>query len=44
MIEEQVKRWSKDVEPKNVAEGRSSKTEGGDSEGMYSDGHMDDDR
>ena len=44
MTEEQVKRWSKQEEPKNVAEGQSSKTDRVDSEGMYSDGRADDDR
>ena len=34
MTEEQVKIWSKDVEPKNVAEGESSKTDGVDLEGI----------
>ena len=43
MTEEQVKIWSNDVEPKNVADGRSRKT-GGDSEGIYSEGRTDDDR
>ena len=44
MTEEQVKRWSKHEEPKNFAEGESSKTNGVDSEGMYSEGRADDDR
>ena len=44
MTEEQVKIWSKHEEPKNVAEGESTKTGGVDSEGMYSEGHADDDR
>ena len=44
MTEEQVKRWSNDMEPKNVVEGRSSKTDEGDLEGMYSEGRTHDDR
>ena len=44
MTEEQVKIWSKHVEPKNVAEGESSKTDGVDSEGMYFEGRAEDDR
>ena len=44
MTEEEVKIWSNDVEPKNVAKGRSRKTDGGDSEGMYSEGRTHDDR
>ena len=44
MTEEQVKRWSKHEEPKNVSEGESSETDGVDLEGMYSKGHEDDDR
>ena len=44
MTEEQVKIWSKHVEPKNVAEGESSKIDGVDSEGMYFEGRTDDDR
>ena len=44
MTDEQVKRWSKHEEPKNVSEGGSSRTDGVDSEGMYYDGRVDDDR
>ena len=44
MTEEQVKIWSNNVEPKNFAEGESSKTNGVDSEAIYSEGHADDDR
>ena len=44
MTEEQVKTWSKHEEPENVSEGGSSRTDGVDSEGMYSEGHADDDR
>lgn len=44
MTKEQVKIWSKHVEPKNVAEGESRKTDGVDLEGMYFEGHTDDDR
>ena len=44
MTEEQVKIWSKHVEPKNVAEGESSKIDGVDSEGIYSEVCADDDR
>ena len=44
MTEEQVKRWSKDVEPRKVVEGGSSNTDEVDSGGMYSEGRMDDDR
>ena len=44
MIEERVKRSSKQEESKNVVEGESRKTDGVDSEGMYSEGRVDDDR
>ena len=44
MTEEQVNRWSKDVEPKVVAEGGSSKIRGEDSKGIFSKVLTDDDR
>ena len=44
MTEEQVKRWSKHKESKDVAEGESSKTYGVDSVGMYSEGRADENR
>ena len=42
--EEQVNKWSNDVETRVVGEGRSSETIGDDSEGMFPEGLMDDDR
>ena len=44
MTEEKEKIWSKHKEPKKVAEGGSSKTDGVDLDGMYSEGCVDDDR
>ena len=44
MTEEQVKIWSKHEEPENVSEGGSRRTDGVDSEGMYSEGRVNDDR
>lgn len=38
------KKWSKCEEPEKVSEGGSSRTNGVDSEGMYSKGRADDDR
>ena len=43
-MEEQVDKGSTDVEPKVIAEGRSSETIGEDSNGMFPEGLMDDDR
>ena len=44
MTEEQMNIWSKDVEPRVVAEGGSSEQSGEESEGMFFEGLMDDDR
>ena len=44
MTEEQVKTWLKHEEPEKVSEGGSSRTDGVDLEGMYSEGRADDDR
>ena len=44
MTEEQEDKESIDVEPRVVAEGRSSKTTGEDLEGASTKGLMDDDR
>ena len=44
LTEEQVRRWSKHVEPTNVVEGGSIETDGVDSEEMYSEVHANDDR
>ena len=44
MTEEQINRWLKDVKPRVVAEGGSSEPSGEESEGMFSEGFMDDDR
>ena len=44
MTEERGKIWSKHEEPESVSEGESSRTDGVDSEGMYSHGCADDDR
>ena len=44
MTEEQVNKWSRDVEPRVVVEGGSSKTTGDDLEGMFLKGLKDDDK
>ena len=44
MTEEQINIWSKDVEPRVVAEGGSCKKTGEESEGMFPEGLMEDDR
>ena len=44
MMEEQVDKGSHNVEPKMIAEGKSSETEGEDVEGASTKGLMDDDR
>ena len=44
MTKEQINRWSKDVEPKVVAEGGLSETTREESEGIFPEGLMDDDR
>ena len=43
-MEEQADKGSTDVEPKVIAEGRSSETIGEDLEGASTEGLMDDDR
>ena len=44
MTEEQINRRSKYVEPRVVAEGGSSETTGEESEGIFPEGLMEDDR